>query len=148
MQGLTQGSAPPPGEAEIEGLVTAVLSATRFRLGDFEVDASQASVQPAGTPIAVGARLDVDGVWQSGALLARKIEVEDQEVEYTLEIKGRVEQFTSVADFVVRSQRCDASRAAVSHGTLATDLRLGAYIKVQGTQAGGVLQATELEFEN
>lgn len=147
VQGLTQGSTAPSGEAEIEGVVTAMLSTTRFKLGDVEVDASQATVQPTGTAIAVGTRLDVHGIWQSGVLLARKIEIEDQETEYTLELAGYVDQYVSAADFVVRSQRCDASKARFSGGTVA-DLRAGARVQLKGVLAGSVLQVTELEFDH
>ena len=52
------------GEAEIEGLVTAVVSATRFTLGTVEVDASQATFSPASASIAPGVRLEVEGIWQ------------------------------------------------------------------------------------
>jgi len=37
---------PLQGEAEIEGLVTAVLSTSRFTLGSFDVDTSGASFSP------------------------------------------------------------------------------------------------------
>lgn len=147
VQGLTQGPTAPTGEAEIEGVVTAMLSTTRFKLGDVEVDASQATVQPTGAALSVGTRLDVDGVWQSGVLLARSIEIEDQETEYTLELAGYVEQYVSATDFVVRSQRCDASKALLQNGTLA-DLRAGVLVQLKGVLAGSVLQVTELEFDH
>jgi len=147
VQGLTQGPTAPTGEAEIEGVVTAVLSTTRFKLGDVEVDASQAAVQPTGAALAVGTRLDVHGVWQSGVLLARSIEIEDQETEYTLELTGYVEQYVNATDFIVRSQRCDASKALLQNGTLA-DLRTGVRVQLKGSLAGSVLQVTELEFDH
>lgn len=147
VQGLTQGPTAPTGEAEIEGVVTTMLSTARFKLGDVEVDASQATVQPTGAALAVGTRLDVEGVWQSGVLLARKIEIEDQETEYTLELTGYVEQYVSATDFIVRSQHCDASKALLQNGTLA-DLRTGVHVQLKGVLAGDVLQVTELEFDH
>lgn len=148
VRGLTQGATLPTGEAEIEGVVLTIVSATRFRLGDFDVDTSHAVIKPAGASIGAGTKVDVDGVWASGVLVAREIEVENEseKARTTVEIKGYVEQFTSAADFVVRGQRCDASTAVVSHGTLANDLHVGAYVQLKGTQEGSVLRVKELEF--
>jgi hypothetical protein len=104
-------------------------------------------VQPTGAALAVGTRLDVHGVWQSGVLLARSIEIEDQETEYTLELTGYVEQYVNATDFIVRNQRCDASKALLQNGTLA-DLRTGVRVQLKGRLAGSVLQVTELEFDH
>ena len=56
-----------------------------------------------------------------------------------------IEQFTSLADFVVRGQRCDASGAAITQGK-ASDLKVGVKVKVEGTKAGDVLQVSRLEI--
>jgi len=134
------------GEAEIEGWVTSVAASSRFNLGTVVVDASQAVFDPASARVAAGSRVEVSGVWQSGVLKATKVKVQNvQEIE-TVEISGRIQEFTSLANFVVRGQPCDASGlSAVSNGKL-TDLKLGVSVKLTGTKAGDVLKVTKLEL--
>lgn len=139
-------SAQPQGEIEIEGLVTTIPSAGRFMLGSIEVDASSAVYNPVTAQITLGARVEVYGSWQSGVLKATEVELETEQALHAVEISGLIEQFTSLANFVVREQRCDATNATISHGTVA-DLRVGVQVKVKGAKAGGdVLVVTELEI--
>jgi hypothetical protein len=93
--------------------------------------------------------VEVYGSWQPGGVLkATEIEYENEEALNTVKIEANIEQFTSLADFVVRGQRCNASGATISHG-LATDLRVGVKVKVKGIKAGGdVLMVTELELDH
>jgi hypothetical protein len=135
------------GEAEIEGWVTSVATGGRFNLGTVVVDASQAVFDPASARVAAGSRVEVSGVWQSGVLKAAKIEVQDAQKVETVEISGRIQEFTSLANFVVRGQPCDASGlSVVSNGKL-TDLKLGVSVKLKGTKAGDVLKVTKLEID-
>ncbi len=133
------------GEVKIEGLVTALTSNTRFTMAGFQVDVSQAMLVPVGVQIAVGSRLEVQGSWLAGVLTATRVELEDEQSLQTAELKGMINPFINVADFVVRGQRCDARQALVSHGSLA-DLRSGVMVKLKGTKAGNVLLVTELEI--
>ena len=133
-------------EVEIEGLVTAVQSAVSFTLGNISVDASKAVFSPLNTAITLGSHFEVYGTWLSGVLVASKVLLESELVLQEVEITARIDQYTSVADFVVRGQRCDATGVTVSHGTVA-DLKVGAMVKVKGTKAGDVLKVTELELE-
>ncbi len=135
------------GEAEIEGLVTSTVSASRFSLGSVVVDASQAVWSPAGAQITQGARVQVDGIWQSGVLKASKVELEDAQSLEAVEISGVVQEFTSVGNFVVRSQRCDATGANLGPATLA-GLKVGAKVQLKGVKAGDVLRVTELQLDN
>jgi hypothetical protein len=139
----------PSGEIEIEGVVTTPLVNGRFMLGNIVVDASSAFYKPASYVLAAGARVEVYGSWQpDGVLKATEVEYEDDETLSTVKIEANIEQFTSLADFVVRGQRCNATGAKISHGVLA-DLRVGVKVKVKGTKAGGdVLMVTELEFDH
>ncbi len=134
------------GEAEIEGWVTSVATSGRFNLGSVVVDASQAVFDPASALVAAGSRVEVSGVWQSGVLKSTKVRIQNvQEIE-TVEISGRIQEFTSLANFVVRGQPCDASGlGVVSNGKL-TDLKLGVAVKLTGTKAGDVLKVTKLEL--
>jgi len=133
------------GEAEIEGVVTALLSAHRFMLGSIEVDTSNLSSTLA---LALSERVEVSGSWQQGVLYATRLEPEDEFILSEVEITALIEVFTSLSNFVVRGHRCDASGiTSVGNGTLA-DLKVGARVKVHGLKAGDVLIVTEIEVES
>jgi hypothetical protein len=142
-----QALAAPQGEAEIEGLVTATPSASRFMLGNVEVDASSARFSPSALLVAIGQRLEVEGSWQGRVLKAAKVDMKSAQSLETAEIEAPIEQFTSLANFVLRGQRCDATDATISNGT-AAGLKVNVKVKVKGTKAGDVLIVTELEFDN
>jgi hypothetical protein len=145
---LQGSSVQPQGESEIEGIVTQVFSASRFMLGSIEVDASAAYFKPPTTQIAAGLRVEVEGIWQAGVLKARTVEVKDSAVLESAEISAPIEQFTSLADFVVRGQRCAGSaQTVISHGSVA-NLKVGVQVSLKGTISGDVLRVTELEIEN
>lgn len=135
----------PQGEAEIEGLVTSMLSASHFMLGNIQVDASSASVSPSTAQITTGARVEVEGYVQAGVLKATKVEIENAQTLGEVEIEAPIEQFISLGNFVVRGQRCDATNATISHGTVA-DLKVGARVHLKGVKAGDVVTVTELEL--
>lgn len=137
----------PQGDAEIEGLVTALLSGSRFMLGNVEVDASSASLAASYRALALGQRIEVEGVWQGRVLKAVLFEVENEQKLDGAEIEAKIEQFTSLDNFVVRGQRCNASTAKISKG-VAGDLKVGVKVKLTGTKAGDVLMVATLEIEN
>jgi hypothetical protein len=144
--GLQSGSL-AQGDVEIEGLVTSLLSGSRFMLGNVEVDASNASLAASYRALSIGQRIEVEGNWQGRVLKAAMFGVEsDQKLEQA-EIEARIEQFTSLSNFVVRGQRCNASGATFSKG-VAGDLKVGVKVKLQGTKAGDVLMVTRLEISD
>lgn len=143
--GLQSGSQ-PTGELEIEGLVTATSSNSSFMLGNVAVQASGALFTSA-VPIAVGQRIEVHGNWQGQVLMAVKVELEDGPKLDEAEIDARIDLFTSLSNFTVRGQRCDASGAEISHGS-ASELKVGVKVKVKGTKAGEVLLVTKLELDH
>ena len=132
----------PQGEVEIEGLVTSIASSNHFTLGSIDVDASSTSYHPV-----LGARVEVYGTWQNGTLKATQVEIEDSLSLHSVEIEASIEQYTSLDNFVVRGQRCDATLAIISHGT-AADLKIGAKVHIKGTKTGDVLMVTTLELDN
>jgi hypothetical protein len=136
----------PQGDIEIEGFVTSVPSSSGFMLGSIKVDTRSAVYSPAGASIAQGARVEVYGAWQAGVLKATRVQFGNEDSLHAVEIEARIEQFTSLADFVLRGQRCDASSARLSHGT-AANLKVGLKVHVKGVKAGGdVLIVTEMEL--
>ncbi|GAB4401408.1 MAG: hypothetical protein OHK0048_18090 [Rhodoferax sp.] len=138
---------PHEGDAEIEGFVTRIDSAQRFAMGTIEVDASRASQDPVGAVLRLGARIEIYGYWSNGLLVANHVEFEDEDALHEADLKGEVSRFISLADFVVRGQRVDASAAVFAHGR-ATDLREGVKVKIKGTKAGDVVKATKVEFSD
>lgn len=138
---------PTQGAAEIEGFVTALIPASRLTMGNMVVDISTASITPSGAQLALGARIEVYGHWSAGLLIAYEVEIEDAQILNVAEIKGVISRFASLADFEVRGQRCNAVSAEFSHGS-ASDLQVGAKVKVSGTKAGDVLMLTKLEFDD
>lgn len=131
---------------ELEAYVTEMQSLTRFKLGLVEVDASAADMQQAAS-LAVGNRVEVYGYWRSGVLLATRVSTESEDETQQSEISGTVSAFNSVADFVVRNQRCDATSASFSHG-VAADLKRDVWVKLEGVKSGAVLQVTSVEFDH
>lgn len=146
VQGLS-ASLQPAGEIEVEGMVTTLVSANRFTLGNANVDASTATYSPVGAQVTLGARVEVYGSWLAGVLKATKVEIEDAQVLHQVEIDARIDQFTSVASFSMRGQRCDATNALFSHGK-ASDLKAGVKVKVKGAKSGAdVLMVAEVDFD-
>ena len=136
------------GEAEIEGVVTSVLSKTSFLLGNIEVDASSAAVASALAKITVGARIEVNGTWQGRVLKAAEISLEDDDSIQKVEIEAAIQQFTSIAHFVVRGQVCNASATpGLSSSTLAK-LKVGTKVKIEGVKNGDVVMVTKLELSS
>jgi hypothetical protein len=142
-----QSDSMPQGEVEVEGLVTALLSGSRFMLGYVEVDASSATLASLYKALAVGQRIEVEGTWVGRVLKAGKLEMESEQQLDEVEIEARIEQFTSLADFVVRGQRCNASLAKITEGKV-TDMKVGVKVKLHGTKAGNVLMVTELKISD
>jgi hypothetical protein len=142
-----QSTSIPQGDVEMEGLVTALLSGSRFMLGNVEVDASSASLAANYKALTIGQRIEVEGTWQGKILKAALFEVESEQKLDEAEIEAKIEQYTSLANFVVRGQRCNASSAVFSKG-VAADLKVGVKVKLKGTKAGDVLMVATLEFSS
>lgn len=136
------------GEVEIEGLVTTAPSASGFMLGSISVLATPSMFSPPGSQIGVGARVEVYGTWQAGGLKATKVELEDSDTPGTVEIKAAFQQFTSLADFVLQGQRCDATGVLLSQKTTAALSKVGAIFKVKGVKNGDWLKVSELELDH
>ena len=137
--------------AEVEGLVTGFAGAAQpFRVGGVRVDASALAALPTG--FAAGARVEVEGRFADGLLVASRIEVErdaDRGDDDGLEIEGAIESVDAAArTLVVRGVTVDWSAARFEEGT-AAGLAAGVRIEVQGTLAadGRTLQATEVDFD-
>jgi Domain of unknown function (DUF5666) len=144
------------GYAEVQGVVTSVVlgtgtttisTVTRLNIGTIVVDISNATLSPAGANIAQGSRIEVEGTWNAGVLAATKAEVKSTAQIQEVEMEGKIEQFTSVSNFIVRGQRCDASGLTkVGNGTLGS-LAVGKRVELHGVKNGDVVKVTELEIK-
>lgn len=133
------------GAVELSGLVTATLSPQQFMLGNVAVDARLATYQ-GGSPLASGMRVTVKGIWQGAVIEATSVEVEDGQSLTGAQIDAPIEEFTSIANFVVRGQRCDGSGVAQIQGGTASDLKRGIKVHVVGVKRGEALYLTKLEI--
>jgi hypothetical protein len=135
------------GEAEIEGVVSLVNTAAQtITVGAQTVSVANAVREPSGAVVAVGQRVEAEGVWKSGVLVASKLEIKGTATTGKVEMEAVIQQFTSRADFVVRGQRCDASGAVLS-GAAVSALKVGAKVHLKGVKDGDWLRVTELAIE-
>ncbi len=134
------------GDLKIEGVLTSLPSVGRFTLGNIVVDASSTLLATQLNQLLLGDRLEVYGTWRAGVLVASEIKQDGQQ-DQAIEIDALIEQYTSLADFVMRGQHCDASQAVFKGGN-ASDLKLGVKVKVEGKKAGDVLLVSQLEFDH
>ncbi len=150
----TSSRLPSSGGArvELEGFITAFTSSTRFSVGGVDVDASGAPGLPAG--LALGRRVEVKGALSNGVVLAREVELEDDdrgaEIEREFEVKGFIDVVDRIAQtLVVRGVTVNYANAAFAVGS-AVRLVRGQQIEVQGrlSSDGRVLIAQVIEFED
>ena len=96
-------------------------------------------------------RVEVEGVLVNGTLVAREVELEDDDDRDGggLEIEGRI---TSVAagGFVVRGVTVGYDAATRFKGGTPAQLAVGVKVEVQGSLSpdGATLLATEIEFDD
>lgn len=145
-------------EVEIESVIASYVSNADFTAGSLRVNASGATILPAGAVLAAGVRVEVEGVMRGGVLVASKVSIEDddddgsgtggQEYEITSRI---VSVDTATQTFVVKagSQRISYATAAFEAGTVA-NLVAGQRVEIKGTLSadGTVVDATLIHFED
>lgn len=130
---------------EVKGTVSNH-TATTFMIGALTVNYVSA---PAG--LANGVTVEVKGTAQlaAGPLAASIIEIEDSVAApdgNRGEIEGYITNFVSASNFKLSGQTVNAANATFEHGT-AANLADGVKVEVEGTMSGGVLVASEVEFE-
>lgn len=141
-------------EFEVEGIVSSFVSNADFRVGGIRVDASGATFSPNGLILTDGDRVEVDGRLQSGALIATKVELEDED---DVEIDAAISAIDSVArtitllgvlvDIDPGAQLEDDRDEVPNFGF--GDLRVGDWVALRGIRTGvGRARATRLERES
>jgi Domain of unknown function (DUF5666) len=153
VQSLSMGQSTPGDrdEAHVKGLTSAFSSAASFRVGGFLVDASRATVQ--GGSLAAGLRVEIEGRFEGGVLVARKVEIEDASGAGEFEMRGTVASVDVAGQtfmLVGRSEVIGTSRAdLVYEGGTATSLTVGRGVELKGVLSADRtrVDATQIEFE-
>ena len=144
------GQRPDRSEAELEGYVTSFASATSFSVNGVPVDASGVAAVPAG--LAIGVRVEVEGRFEAGRLVARKVELEDHDDDdQGIEIEGLVSGLDAAArTFTIRGVSIMWGDGTRFEDGVATQLRDGVKVEVRGTLAadGVTVLADKIEFEH
>lgn len=152
------GAARPPegAEVEIESVIARYASLADFTVSGVRVDASAARIEPAGATLAVGTRVEVEGRYRDGLLVADKLQVKGtgddggDDDGREVELHGAIDALdTAARTFVVRGLTVDYSAAEFKDGTPA-DLANGVQVEVKGhlAEGGAVVLAEEVEFDD
>ena len=134
-------------EAKVEGIL--VQNGSVLSVNGITIDTSRL---PAGTVAPVGQQVEVEGEIVDGVLFANQIEVEDEDEEARVDVRGEVSAVdTGARTFVVRGVTFHYTPGTTEEkdGTFAADLRNGAIVRVRGTlPAGGAgnVEASEVDF--
>lgn len=136
-------------EFEIEGIITDFTSSAKFSVNGQPVDASGATV-PAG--LKKGDRVEVEGRLVNGVLVAKKVELEDENEKREFELHGLISNLNTTAKtFVLRGLTVDFSGSVtfLPAGKTAADLINGANVEVKGVAStdGTKIVATRIRFE-
>ncbi len=143
---------PSTGYTDLQGIVSSILNTstvapnpvTRLTLGASVVDTSSANVLPLGASITEGMRLQVQGEWSGGVLVASQVKIISEQQQREVEVEGTVESVIGISNFTVRGQRFDAS--AIATEPQATLLIVGAQVKIAGVKKGNFVMVTRLEI--
>ncbi len=93
-----------------------------------------------------GVKVEVEGTWVDGRLVARKVEIKRTDDSVTVSVRGEVTDWVSALEFRVAGQRVNASAARFNNGS-AANLANGRIVETHGTVLEGVLNANELTFK-
>ena len=142
-------------EFEIKGNIAALdTTAQTFQIRGMLIDYSNA-IFDNGTAsnLSADVRVEIKGQLNASGTVVQATKVEfkgldDRGSSGSFEVKGAVEGLnTSTNTFVVRGITVSYSTARFDDG-VAADLSNGDVVEVKGTVVGGVLQATEVDFED
>ena len=135
--------------AEIDGVVSALLTGSRFVVNGVMVDASAAKIS--GT-LQLGSKVEVRGKLSAGVLLASKVQADSGGAK-TFELSGTLSSLDSAnRRFVLRGTSVSYARADLvfSGGTAARLVGYTGKLKVEGLLASdrNVLDAIRIKFED
>lgn len=138
---------------EVKGAVANLDTlASTFTIAAVTVNYAGADLSELEAPLADGGAVEVKGIFSGGALLASRIETEDDlnitSTTTWLEIEGYISSLLSGSEFVLNNLRVRTSASTRYDGGSVADLSVGARVEVKGSYGGDVLTATEIEFRD
>jgi Domain of unknown function (DUF5666) len=140
-------------EAEVEGLITSLTSATRFAVNGIEVDASAARFEDGTSGVVLGARVKVRGRSTGGTLIAASVDLRSDDDAFNEGVDLR----EVITDLNIGTQTFRVRGITVFYGNgpefrdgSASDLANGRRVRVRGTLSADRTRAiaTRIEFEN
>ncbi len=136
-------------EAEVEGIITAFTSSSKFSVNGLPVDASNAAFEGGTAGVVLGARVEVEGSVVNGVLVAKKVEVEGGEEAAKFELHGTISLLNTTAKtFVLRGLTVDYGSATFAAGVTALTLANGLNLEVKGRRSvSNVIVATRISLE-
>ena len=140
-------------EAEVKGTITEFTSPARFSVNGLQIDASNITL-PVG--LRLGARVEVEGRLVKGVLVAKEVELEDEQDPLKFELQGTVSNLTtapgSVAFTLTSSGGISAKVTVVISAVIfenqltASDLRNGIRLEIKGIALpDGTIKATRIK---
>ena len=126
-------------EAEVKGTITDFTSPAKFSVNGLPIDAS--NIAPL-AGLKLGDRVEVEGRLVKGVLVAKKVELEDEQDRLKFELRGTVSNLTSSrtgATFTLTSSGGISAKVAVDFSEvsfedrlIAADLRNGIKLEIKG----------------
>jgi len=142
-------------EAEVKGTITDFTSPAKFSVNGLPIDAS--NIAPL-AGLKLGDRVEVEGRLVKGVLVAKKVELEDEQDRLKFELRGTVSNLTSSrtgATFTLTSSggisakvTVDFSEVSFENRLTAADLRNGIKLEIKGVALlDGTIKATRIKPE-
>ena len=140
-------------EAEVKGTITEFTSPARFSVNGLQIDAS--NIAPT-AGLRLGARVEVEGRLVKGVLVAKKVELEDEQDRLKFELQGIVSNLTTLpagVTFILTSSGGISAKVTViftdvffENRLTAADLRNGIRLEIKGVAlSDGTIKATVIK---
>ena len=140
-------------EAEVKGTITDFTSPARFSVNGLQIDAS--SIAPT-VGLRLGVRVEVEGRLVKGVLVAKKVELENEQDRLKFELRGTVSNLTTTpagVTFTLTSSGGISAKVTVIYADVSfenrlttADLRNGIKLEIKGVAlSDGSIKATRIK---
>ncbi|MFA6314518.1 MAG: DUF5666 domain-containing protein [Sterolibacterium sp.] len=135
------------GTLTLSGPITGYASSANFKLRNVTIDASKATVSPAGGTLADNKYVVVTGKYDAttNKLTATAVTIYTPAAAASVELHGTILNFVSTSSFTVRGVVVDAGSATVTGGT-AAQLGNGVFVEILGAVANNVVKASSVRI--
>jgi hypothetical protein len=134
---------------EVEGRITAFVSASAFAVNGIPVDAMLATFPDGSNGLALGIKVEVAGSLRGGVLMASRVEIKGEGTQ-TVELEGRIQSVDSAAQrFVVRGVTVSWDVNTRFDSSSPAELVIGREVSVKGRLSadGTRVEATQVHVE-